>query len=64
MKILTDYKTLVYGLIEDRMFYQTTSAWAHVWSASTLFTMKGGARGSVVIEALCYKPEGGGFKSR
>jgi hypothetical protein len=23
-----------------------------------------GARGSVVVEAICYKPEGRGFKSR
>jgi hypothetical protein len=23
-----------------------------------------GARGSVVVKALCYKPEGGGFDSR
>jgi hypothetical protein len=23
-----------------------------------------GARGSVVVKALCYKPEGRGFKSR
>jgi hypothetical protein len=26
--------------------------------------MNDGARGSVVVEALCYKPEGRGFESR
>jgi hypothetical protein len=27
-------------------------------------TVIGGARGSVVVKALCYKPEGRGFDSR
>jgi hypothetical protein len=28
------------------------------------FSLQQGARGSVVVKALCYKPEGHGFKSR
>jgi hypothetical protein len=28
------------------------------------FGMEGGARGSVVVKALCYKPEGHGFDTR
>jgi hypothetical protein len=28
------------------------------------YLTKGGARGSVVVKALCYKPEGRGFDSR
>jgi hypothetical protein len=32
------------------------------YSRRNLFTV--GARGSVVVEALCYKPEGRGFQTR
>jgi hypothetical protein len=32
------------------------------YSSSSIFIM--GARGSVVVKALCYKPEGNGFDTR
>jgi hypothetical protein len=34
------------------------------WNRITLEFKTGGARGSVVVKALCYKPEGRGFDSR
>jgi hypothetical protein len=42
----------------------------HIYSASfslsgfVYYTSQKGARGSVVVKALCYKPEGHGFDSR
>jgi hypothetical protein len=44
-------------------FYLTENACIFFSQCTRMLRMKG-ARGSVVVEAVCYKPEGRGIKSR
>jgi hypothetical protein len=47
----------VHSRIEDSM--------SCIYSANYLTIIAGmGARGSLVVKALCYKPEGSGFETR
>jgi hypothetical protein len=38
--------------------------WVYTTDFSLLICLKGEARGSVMVEALGYKPEGRGFETR
>jgi hypothetical protein len=43
---------------------QTEGNWQSSLNAHNIFNKNRGARGSVVVKALCCKPEGSRFKSR
>jgi hypothetical protein len=57
---VTTYYTIYYSFTDPPLFIQVTLA-THIIKRGTVIK---GARGSVVVKALCCKPEGRGFKSR
>jgi hypothetical protein len=60
-----DYIRYIAFQVRMVMNNKVRNIWRHrVMTFNVIAYLRGGARGSVVVEALCYKPEGSGISSR